>query len=345
MAAETNRRIVLAERPVNRAAVETDFRLEQAPLEPPGEGQVLVRTLYLSLDPYMRTRMSPMKSYTPPIGVGEVMVGEVVGEVVQSRHPEFHEGDHVLARSGWQAYATLPGDGLTRVDASAGPLSHYLGVLGMPGMTAYFALLELGRPRPGETVLVSAAAGAVGQVVGQIARLHGCRVIGVAGSDGKLAYLKDELGFDEAINYKGKDTQALAEELAGLCPDGVDVFFDSVGGTLHDAVMQNLAMHARTIIVGTIARGNELESPDVGPRWLRQLLVRRASVQGFLVWDYAERADEFRRVMAAWLKEGRIRYREDIAEGLEAAPGAFVGMLAGRNLGKQLVRCATEAGG
>ncbi len=341
---EANRRIVLAERPVNRAVVETDFRLERTPLAVPDDGQVLVRTLWLSLDPYMRTRMSAMKSYTPPIGIGEVMIGEVVGEVVQSRHPEFNEGDCVLARSGWQAYTALPGDELTRIDADAAPLSHYLGVLGMPGMTAYFGLLDLGRPQPEQTVLVSAAAGAVGQIVGQIAKLKGCHVIGTAGSDDKLAYVTSELGFDGGINYKGKDAEVLAAEVAECCPAGVDVFFDSVGGTLHDAVMQNLAMHARTVIVGTIARANELESPDIGPRWLRQILVKRATVQGFLVWDYSDRTTEFRRVMSAWLREGRIKYREDAAEGLEAAPRAFIGMLAGHNLGKQLVRCAQPAG-
>ncbi len=341
--ATVNKRWVLAERPINRPVKDSDFRFETAPLREPGDGQVLLRTLYLSLDPYMRGRMSTGRSYAQPVEIGEVMTGEVVAEVMASRHPAFRAGDIALARSGWQEYAVLPGAEVEKIDPAGMPLSHYLGVLGMPGATAYFALLDIGKPKAGETVLVSAASGAVGQVVGQIAKLKGCRVIGTAGAPDKVAYVKDELGFDAAINYKGKDMQALGDELATLAPNGIDVFFDNVGGVLHDAVMLNLALHARIIICGAVSIYNEMEKPDTGIRWMRQLLIKRALMQGFLVWDHREQTAEFRRTMAGWLRDGKIRYREDIVDGIEATPRAFIGLLAGANRGKLLVRVAGGA--
>ncbi len=339
-AAAHNTRILLAERPVNRPVHETDFKLDRAPVPEPGEGEVLLRTLWLSLDPYMRGRMSPTPSYAKPVEIGEVMTGETVSEVVASRHPGLKPGDTVLARAGWQKYAVLPATEPERIDPQGLPLSYFLGVLGMPGMTAYCALLGIGEPKPGETVLISAASGAVGQVAGQIARLKGCRVIGTAGSPDKVDYVKDALGFDGAIDYKGKDMAALSAELGLLAPNGIDVVMDNVGGVVHDAAMANLALHARIIIVGAISIYDRLETPDTGIRWMRQLLVKRARMEGFLVWDWRDRAAEFRREVAGWLKDGKIRYREDIVDGIAAAPRAFIGLLGGQNRGKLLVHVA-----
>jgi NADPH-dependent curcumin reductase CurA len=336
----TNHRITLAQRPVNRPVQPTDFLQDEAPMPTPGAGEVLLRTLYLSLDPYMRGRMSEAKSYAQPVQIGDVMVGEVVAEVAASNDPSLKVGDTVLCRVGWQEYAAVPAKGLIKVDGAAAPLSHYLGVLGMPGMTAYFALLDIGKPKPGQTVLVSAASGAVGQVVGQIAKLKGCRVIGIAGGPDKCAYVVDELGFDAAIDYRGKDVTALTAEIAGLAPNGVDVYFDNVGGIIHDAAMANLAMYARVIIVGAVAIYDRLETQDTGVRWMRQILAKRIRMEGFLVFDYDPRRAEFIADMSAWLRGGLIKYREDVTEGLANTPDAFIGMLAGKNVGKQLVHVA-----
>lgn len=338
-----NKRFLLAARPDGRPVTENDFRLDVAPLAMPGDGEVLLHTLYLSLDPYMRGRMSAARSYAPPAELGAVMIGEVVGKVMESRAPGLRPGDIVLAHAGWQEYATLPARAVERIDPSLAtglPLSYWLGVLGMPGATAYFALDTIGQPKAGEIALISAASGAVGQVAGQIAKLRGCKVIGVAGAGDKLAYVIDTLGFDAALDYKGKDPQTLAGEIAAHAPQGIDVFFDNVGGATHDAAMMNLALHARIIICGAIAAYDRLGQPDIGPRWNRQLLVKRAVMQGFLVSDHRARWPEFRATMIDWLKGGRIRYREDIAEGIEAAPGAFIGLLRGANRGKMLVRVA-----
>jgi NADPH-dependent curcumin reductase CurA len=342
--APVNKRFVLAERPTGRAARETDFRLETAPVPEPADGEVLLRTLYLSLDPYMRGRMSAARSYAQPVEIGAVMTGEVVAEVAASRHPGFRPGEIARAHAGWQQYAALPGEAVERLEPEAGvPLSYYLGVLGMPGHTAYCALLDIGKPQPGETVVISAASGAVGQAAGQIAKLKGCRVVGIAGAPDKLAYVRDELGFDAVLQYRGKDREALAAELAAAAPQGVDVFFDNVGGVTHDAVMLNLALHARIIICGTISVYDKPDEPDIGIRWNRQLLIKRALMQGFLVWDHRDHAAQFRRDVTAWLKEGKIRYREDIVDGIEAAPKAFLGLFQGRNRGKLLVRVADNA--
>lgn len=338
-----NRRFLLVERPEGRAVKESDFKLETAPIPAPEEGQVLLRARYLSLDPYMRGRMSAARSYALPVELGAVMTGEVVAEIVESRAPGLAPGDLVLAHAGWQEYAALPAKAVERVErAQLGdlPASYLLGVLGMPGATAYFALDTIGKPQPRETVLVSAAAGAVGQVAGQIAKLKGCRVIGIAGAADKLAYVTQQLGFDAGIDYKGKDASELSAAIAAQAPSGVDVFFDNVGGVTHDAAMMNLALHARVIICGVISTYDRAGQPDIGQRWNRQLLVKRALMQGFLVSDHRARWGEFRTQMAAWLQRGQIRYREDIVDGIEAAPRAFIGLLSGANRGKMLVRVA-----
>lgn len=339
-----NKRFLLAARPEGRAVEESDFKLEVAPVPAPADGEVLLRTLFLSLDPYMRGRMSAARSYAPPVELGAVMTGEVVGEIVESRAPGLAAGDIVLAHAGWQEYAVIRAKPVERVDrAQLGklPLSYLLGVLGMPGATAYFALDTIGKPQPGETVLISAAAGAVGQVAGQIAKLKGCTVIATAGAADKLAYVTRELGLDTGIDYKGKDAKTLAAEIARHAPSGVHVFFDNVGGVTHDAVMMNLALHARIIICGVISAYDRLGQPDTGTRWNRQLLVKRALMQGFLVSDHRARWSEFRSQMGTWLQNGQIRYREDIVDGIEMAPRAFIGLLAGANRGKMLVRVAT----
>ena len=343
MSDPTNQRFLLAERPEGRAVRESDFKFETAPLAEPGDGQLALKTLFLSLDPYMRGRMSAARSYAPPVEIGSVMTGEVVAEVIASRAPGFVPGDIVLAYAGWQSCAVLPAKACEKIDRGklgGLPLSYLLGVLGMPGATAYFALDTIGRPKSGETVLISAAAGAVGQAAGQIAKLKGSRVIATAGAADKIDYVTRELGFDIGINYRDKDAAALSAELARHAPNGIDVFFDNVGGVLHDAVMMNLALHARTIICGAISAYDRLGQPDTGPRWNRQLLVKRALVQGFLVSDHRARWGEFRAQMTEWLTGGKIKYREDIVDGIEATPRAFIGLLSGANRGKLLVRVA-----
>lgn len=331
----THRRLVLAARPEGMPR-DSDFRLETGAVPQPGPGEVLVRAVYLSIDPYMRGRISAARSYAAPVAIGDTMVGGVVGEVLVSRHPSLAPGDIVEGMLGWQTHAVAPAAALRRIDPSLAPISTALGVLGMPGLSAYFALLEVGRPQPGDTVLVSAASGAVGAVVGQIARIAGCRVVGVAGSDAKVDYVVGELGFDAGINYRsvGDLTAAVGE----ACPGGVDVFFDNVGGTVHDAAMLNLALRARVVICGNISLYNRLDRQDTGLRHLRPLLVNRARMEGFLVMDHQPRYPEALARLGAWVREGRIRYRESIAQGLESAPRALAGLLEGRNFGKQLVQ-------
>jgi NADPH-dependent curcumin reductase CurA len=331
-----NRQIVLAARPIGLPKP-SDFRLVEAPIPEPGPGEMLVRARYLSLDPYMRGRMSDAPSYARPVALGEVMVGAVVGEVVRSRHPDFAEGDVVEERLGWQEYGLSRGREARKVDPGLAPISTALGVLGMPGLTAYFGLLEVGRPRPGETVVVSAGAGAVGAVVGQIARLGGCRAVGVAGSRAKIDYMVGELGFDAGVDYR--EAADLDRALAAACPRGVDVYFDNVGGRITEAVSRHVNLFARVAVCGLISQYN-LAQPEVAPRNERFVLVNRVRVQGFIVSDFYQRRDEGLRQLAGWLREGKLRYREDIVDGLENAPAAFIGMLQGRNLGKQLVRLA-----
>ncbi len=331
---ESNRRITLAARPVGYPK-ESDFKLVEAPVPQPGEGELLARTLYLSVDPYMRGRMNDVKSYAPPVQIGEVMVGGTVSRVSASNHPDFREGDIVEGRLGWQDYAVSDGRGLRKVDSSLAPISTALGVLGMPGMTAYFGLLDICRPQPGETVVVSGAAGAVGSLVGQIAKIQGCRAVGIAGGDDKVNYIVNELGFDAGFNYKTvTDYQA---ELAGLCPDGIDVYFDNVGGAITDAVFNLINVKARISICGQISQYN-LEKPELGPRNLWALIRNQARVEGFLVFQFADRWEEGTRQMAEWIAAGKLNYREEIAEGLENTPSTFISMLKGSNTGKQLVK-------
>ncbi len=336
---QINHQVVLAARPKGMPK-ESDFNLTEAPVPEPGPKQALVRAIYLSVDPYMRGRISAAKSYAKPVEIGEVMVGGVVGEVVSCADSGLAAGDIVEGMLGWREYAVADVTALRRVDPKLAPISTALGVLGMPGITAYFALLDVGRPKAGETVLVSSAAGAVGSSVGQIARIKGCRAVGIAGSEAKVAYIRDTLGFDAGIDYKA--VPDLEAAIAEACPDGVDVYYENVGGAIHDAAMANLNQGGRVIVCGTISVYNRLEEPDLGPRHLRTILVKRARVQGFLVFDYADRYDEARAELASWLADGRLRHKEDVLDGLANAPAAFLRLLTGENFGKQLVRVGDD---
>jgi hypothetical protein len=334
---ETFRRIVLTQRPQG-APKPGDFRLEEAPIPTPGEGEVLLRTLYLSLDPYMRGRMSDAPSYAPPMAVGDVVVGGTVSRVEASRHPDYREGDLVVAYSGWQEYALSNGTGLTKLDSAMPHPSYALGVLGMPGFTAYMGLLDLGAPQPGETLVVAAATGAVGSVVGQIGKLKGCRVVGVAGGQEKCRYAVEELGFDACIDHRATDFPA---QLAAACPAGIDVYFENVGGAVLEAVIPLLNLKARVPVCGLIAHYNDEalpSGPDHLPLLMSAVLRKRLKVQGFIVFDYAPRYAEFISEMTPWVEQGKIKYREDVVEGLENAPTAFIGLLEGRNFGKLIVR-------
>jgi NADPH-dependent curcumin reductase CurA len=330
----TNRQITLAARP-HGWPKESDFQLIESPIPTPGPGEVLVRAHYLSVDPYMRGRMNDRASYAEPVKLGEVMTGGAVGQIVKSNHPKFAEGVYVQGVLGWQEYALSDGSNIHIVNQDLAPLSAYLGVLGMPGLTAYFCLLDLGQPKAGETVVISGAAGAVGSIAGQIAKLKGCRVVGVAGTDEKVKLLCDELRFDAAFNYRS--VEDYHGKLKELCPNGIDVYFDNVGGKLTDAVFHRLNVHARVCICGQISQYNAVEV-EFGPRLLWKLIETRAKVQGFLVLDYAARFKEGVMQIAAWLKSGELQYRETMVQGLEHTPRAFLDMLHGKNIGKQLVQ-------
>jgi NADPH-dependent curcumin reductase CurA len=337
-----NRRIVLNSRPVGAPTAE-NFRLEACDVPVPASGQVLTRTLYLSLDPYMRGRMSDAPSYTAPLALGEVMVGGTVGIVAASQHPDYQAGDLVLGYGGWQDYALAKGADLTRLDTRMRQPSLALGVLGMPGFTAYMGLLDIGQPKAGETVVVAAASGAVGSVVGQLARLKGCRVVGVAGGVDKCRFVVEELGFDACIDRR---TAHLREQLAAACPKGIDVYFENVGGAVFDAVLPLLNVSARVPVCGLIAHYNDTGLPP-GPDRLglltRTLLTRRIRMQGFIIFDdYGTRYGEFFSQMSTWLKVGKIKFREDIVDGLENAPQAFIGLLEGRNFGKLIIRVGSD---
>jgi NADPH-dependent curcumin reductase CurA len=334
--ATINQQITLAARPLGFPK-ESDFKLVESALPTPGPGEILVRALYLSVDPYMRGRMSSAKSYAPSVELGGVMGGGVVGQVVESRHPQFAPGEIVQGDFGWQQYAVSDGKGVRKIDPKLAPISTALGILGMPGLTAYFGLREIGKPQPGETVVVSGAAGAVGSLVGQIAKIMGCHVLGIAGTDEKVRHVVEELGFDSAFNYES--TGNYYRKLLDLCPKGIDVYFDNVGGAITDVVVRLINVRARLVICGQISQYN-LERPERGPRWLGILLAKQAKAEGFLVFQFADRFQEGLRQMAQWLQEGKLKYRENIVEGIENAPRAFIGMLKGENIGKQLVKVA-----
>ncbi|MBM3115359.1 NADP-dependent oxidoreductase [Jeongeupia naejangsanensis] len=336
----TNHRIVLASRPKG-APTPDNFRLETETLPAPGAGEVLLKTLYLSLDPYMRGRMNDGPSYAPPVAIGETMVGGTVSRVEQSNHPDFAPGDLVLSFSGWQAYALSNGEGLTRLDPALTRPSLALGVLGMPGFTAYMGLLDIGNPKPGETVVVAAASGAVGSVVGQVARLKGARVVGIAGGADKVRYVVDELGFDACIDHRSPSFEA---DLAAATPDGIDVYYENVGGKVFDAVLPRLNVGARVPVCGLISHYNAESLPPGPDRMsllLGTLLTKSIRMQGFIIWhDYGHRYQEFFDAMAPWVTSGQVKFREDVVDGLANAPAALIGLLEGKNFGKVVVRIA-----
>jgi NADPH-dependent curcumin reductase len=334
-----NHRVVLAARPKGEPQ-DTDFRLEQAPVPQPADRQVLLRILYLSLDPYMRGRMNEGPSYAPPVAIGEVMEGGTVAEVIDSRSPPWQPGDLVLSYSGWQEYAVADAEGLRKLDPSLAPVSTALGVLGMPGLTAYTGLLTIGQPKAGETVVVSAASGAVGSVVGQMAKIQGTRVVGIAGNSGKCQYLVDELGFDAAVNRR---EPSFSEDLQTACPQGVDIYFENVGGSVLQSVVPLLNNFGRVPVCGLIAQYNRsgpAEGPDFTPLLLGAILTKRLTFRGFIVTDFASQQGDFLREMSGWLRDGKVKYREDVVKGLENAIPAFQGLLRGTNFGKLIVKMA-----
>ncbi len=326
-----NKAWTLASRPAG-GVTEDNFKLVEHEAPRPKDGEVLVKNLWLSLDPYMRGRMNDVKSYVPPVQIGEVMVGQTAGEVLESKHPGFKPGEKVLA-AGWQLYSCMKGEELSKVDAGRAPLSYYLGVLGMPGLTAYFGLKDIGAPKAGETVVVSAASGAVGGVVGQLAKIAGCRAVGIAGGTQKCDYVMKELGFDACVDYKAGN---LYRDLKEACPRGVDVYFDNVAGEILETMLRIMNVHSRIVVCGRIAEHNEL----YGHKNLGSVLVNRIKMQGMIVFDWKERYPEGIRALAGYLAEGKLKYRESVVEGIENAPKGFIGLLKGQNFGKQLVKLA-----
>lgn len=327
-----NRQIRLKSRP-SGAPSAANFETVDAPMPVAGAGDVLRRTLFLSLDPYMRGRMSDAPSYAAPVAIGGVMCGHTVSRVVESRDPKFRAGDVVAGYDGWQAYAASPGKDVRKLDPGAVPVTAAIGVLGMPGLTAFVGLVDIGQPKAGETVVVSAASGAVGSIVGQLAKARGCRAVGVAGSRDKCRFVVEELGFDACVNYKSDE---LVPALQAACPSGVDVYFENVGGAVLAAVLRCLNRGARIPLCGLISEYNATDFP-AGPN-LRPLLVNRAMIRGFIVSDHVDRMPAFLQEVTPLVRDGRIKYREDIVEGLDAAPAALIGLLEGRNFGKMLVR-------
>lgn len=330
-----NHQFRLAARPVGLPK-RTDWSYTEEPARAPNEGEVLVKIEYLSLDPAMRGWMNDVKSYVPAVQIGEVMRAGGVGAVLESRHSGFSKGDYVYGTLGIQEYATVDGKGLTKVDPRLAPLPVYLGALGMPGMTAYFGLLETGKPQPGQTVVVSGAAGAVGMMVGQIARIKGCRAVGIAGGREKCDYIVRELGFDAAIDYKSEDVKRMLRQ---HCPQGVDVYFDNVGGEILDIVLTQIARHARIVICGAISQYNSTTGVR-GPANYMSLLVNRASMTGMLVFDYADRYAQAAREMAGWIAAGKLKTREDIVAGLETFPETLLKLFSGENFGKLVLKVA-----
>jgi NADPH-dependent curcumin reductase CurA len=339
---QINRRIVLASRP-HGAPTNANFHLDQQPLPEPAEGQVLLRSVYLSLDPYMRGRMSDGPSYAASVELNEVMVGATVSRVVASKHPDYAIGDWLQAYSGWQDYAISDGTGLTKLGANPSNPSYALGILGMPGFTAYMGLLDIGQPKAGETLVVAAATGPVGATVGQIGKLKGCRVVGVAVGAEKCRYAAEVQGFDLCLDHHAED---FAEQLVQACPKGIDIYYENVGGKVFDAVLPLLNTAARIPVCGLIAHYNDTalaDGPDRLALLMRTVLTKRLKIQGFIIFDdYAHRYDEFARDMTQWLANGQIKYREDLVEGLENAPQAFIGLLEGKNFGKLVIRVGND---
>jgi NADPH-dependent curcumin reductase len=335
MAGRVNRQILLNSRPEGAPSLD-NFELVERPAPEPAEGEVLMRVIYLSLDPYMRGRMSAAKSYATPAALGHPMVGGTVGEIVKSRNPAYSVGDIVLGYGGWQDYAISNGTGLRKLDPAAAPVSTALGILGMPGMTAYVGLLEIGRPKPEETVVVAAASGAVGSVVGQIAKVKGCRAVGIAGGAEKCRFVAGELGFDACVDHRAPD---FARQVEAACPKGIDVYFENVGGAVQQTVWPMLNDFARIPVCGLVAQYNATAATP-GPDMF-SVLRKRLLVRGFIVWDFAAKQAEFLHDVGEWVRTGRLKYREDIVAGLERAPASFLGMLQGKNFGKMLVRVAT----
>ncbi len=339
MTANANRMLMLKDYPSGAPGPE-HFELVEAPIPEPGDGEVLVRAIYLTVDPYMRGRLRPGPSYAEPQKIGEVMVGEVAGEILASKAEDFAPGDFVTAHIGWQTHGVADARDIRKLDPKAAPISTSLGVLGMPGLTAYFGTTDVLIPRAGDTMVVSAASGAVGSVVGQIGRIGGCRVVGIAGSDAKIDFITNELGFDVGINYR--TTTDISAALADACPDGINCYFDNVGGPITDAVFENMALGCRVGICGQISQYNDTEQA-MGPRNLRHFLVNRATLRGLLVFDWRDRYDIGLSRLSRWVQEGQIKYREDIVDGLENAPAAFAGLMEGKNFGKQLVRIGDDS--
>jgi NADPH-dependent curcumin reductase CurA len=331
-----NRQVLLRRRPTGTPTT-ADFEIADGPVPDPGEGEALVRSIYLSLDPYMRGRMSATRSYAKPVDIGAVMEGRVVGQVVRSRGPSVCEGDYVLGGSGWQLFSAVPAGALTKLDPQEAPLSTALGVLGMPGLTAYVGLSEIGRPQRSETVVVSAASGAVGAVVGQLAKREGAHVVGIAGGSDKCRYVESEFGFATCIDHRLAD---LGAALDRACPDGIDVYWENVGGAVQQAVFPRLNDFGRMVMCGMVSEYNDLE-PRPGPN-LMPAVRKRLRIQGFIVSDHWQRFGEYRAMAAPLLRSGELKYREDIVEGLDRAPEAFIGLLQGHNFGKLLVKLGDD---
>lgn len=329
---DKNMQVLLAHRPEGEVQ-ESDFKIVETPIPQLQDGQVLVKNIYLSLDPYMRGRMSAARSYASPVEIGQVMVGATVGEVVESKNAEFKPGDTVTGTLGWQQYGVANGDRLRKVDPKLVPISAYLGIVGMPGVTAWVGLLDVGQPKAGETVVVSAAAGAVGSVVGQLAKMQGCRAVGIAGGKAKCDYVVQELGFDACVDYK---TGNLEENLRAATPNGIDIDFENVGGPIFDTVISLLNQFSRIALCGLVSQYNATE--PYGLKNVRYLLSNRTRLQGFLVGDYPQRWPEAIHQLGQWVSEGKLKYRETVTEGLQNAPRAFIGLLHGENIGKQLVK-------
>jgi hypothetical protein len=329
-----NRQFVLASRPAGLPE-ETNFKMIETPIPDLQDGEILARAMYISVDPYMRGRISQARSYAAGVEIGGVMVAGGVARVVASKNASFAVGDIVDPYMGWQEYVVSNGRGLRKLDPSVAPVSTALGVLGMTGLTAYFGLLDICNPKPGETVVVSGAAGAVGSIVGQIAKIKGCRTVGIAGGDDKVDWILKDCGYDAAFNYKTTDNYGA--KLKELCPKGIDVYFDNVGGTITDAVFLQINPFARLSICGQISQYNNAK-PEMGPRLLGMLIVAKAKAQGFIVTDFMARFPEALAEMSAWYREGKLKYREDIIEGFENLPKAFIGLFHGENIGKRIVK-------